>query len=100
MQRRAKSGLPKHCSWNTDHHGKRRVRFRKAGFSVYLSGTPWTENFMRQYAAALDGVKDQTKNIGSERTKAGTISALIVSYYALVFPTLAVTTQKLRRPIL
>ena len=26
---RTRSGLPKHCSWNTDRHGKRRVRFRK-----------------------------------------------------------------------
>lgn len=56
---RTKSGLPKHCAWNTDQHGKRRVRFRKAGFSTYLTGTPWSEDFMRQYAAALDGVKEQ-----------------------------------------
>jgi integrase len=75
------------------------VRFRKAGFSdVYLSGTPWSESFMRQYAAALD--QEQTTVIGAERTKPGTISALIVSYYTLVFPTLALSTQKLRRPIL
>jgi hypothetical protein len=26
---RTKSGLPKHCYWNTDRHGVRRVRFRK-----------------------------------------------------------------------
>jgi hypothetical protein len=45
---RTKSGLPKHCGWNTDHHGKRRVRFRKAGLSTYLTGTPWSEDFMRQ----------------------------------------------------
>jgi hypothetical protein len=38
--RRNKSGLPKYCGWNTDHHGKRRVRFRKNGFSTYLIGTP------------------------------------------------------------
>lgn len=52
---RTKSGLPKHCSWNCDQHGKRRVRFRKGGFSTYLTGTPWSEDFMRQHAAALDG---------------------------------------------
>ena len=28
---RTKSGLPKHCSWAPDRHGKRRVRFRKSG---------------------------------------------------------------------
>jgi len=98
--RRNKSGLPKYCAWNTDHHGKRRVRFRKGGFSTYLTGTPWSEDFMRQYAGALDGVKTHPAAIGTERTKPGTINALIVSYYALVFPTLAPSTQKLRRPIL
>ena len=98
--RRNKSGLPKYCGWNTDHHGKRRVRFRKDGFSIYIAGTPWSEDFMRDYAAALEGLKAQTADIGMERTKPGTISALIVSYYALVFPTLAPSTQKLRRPTL
>jgi hypothetical protein len=48
--RRTKSGLPKHCSWNEDQHGKRRVRFRKGGFSTYLTGTPWSDDFMRQHA--------------------------------------------------
>jgi integrase len=75
------------------------VRFRKAGFSTYLTGTPWSEAFMRQYAAALDGVNDQT-NIGGKRTKPGSISALIVSYYKLVFPTLKPSTQRHRRNIL
>ena len=54
---------------------------------------------MRQYAAALDGVPAQIRNIGAERTKPGTISALIDSYYALVFPTLAPLTQRHRRSI-
>ena len=98
---RTKSGLPKHCCWNTDREdGKRRVRFRKGGFSTYLTGIPWSEDFMRQYAAALDGVKQQTANIGMERTKPGTINALIVSYYTLVFPTIELSTQKMRRSIL
>jgi integrase len=96
---RNRSGLPKHCSWNTDTHGKRRIRFRKAGFNTYLSGIPWSDAFMRQYAAALDGVPAQIRNIGAERTKPGTISALIDSYYALVFPTLAPLTQRHRRSI-
>jgi integrase len=99
--RRTKSGLPKHCGWNIDReNGTRRVRFRKGGFSAYLTGTPWSENFMRQYAAALDGVKAQAANIGAERTKPGTINALIVSYYKLVFPLLKPSTQAMRRNIL
>ena len=68
---RTKSGLPKLCGWNTDHHGKRRVRFRKGGFSTYLTGTPWSEEFMRQYAAALDGVQAQQTEIGSAAPSRG-----------------------------
>jgi integrase len=78
---RTKSGLPKHCSWNTDRHGRRRARFRKLGFTTYLSGTPWSEDFMRQYATALDGVKEQQTEIGSSRTRPGSLDALVVSYY-------------------
>ena len=59
------------------HNGQRRVRFRKGGFSVYLTGIPWLEDFMRQYAAAFDGVKAQTNNIGQERTIPHTLGALV-----------------------
>jgi hypothetical protein len=76
------------------------VRFRKDGFSIYIAGTPWSEDFMRDYAAALEGLKPTTGTIGAERTKPGTINALIVSYYALVFPTLEPSTQRMRRNIL
>ena len=77
---RTKSGLPKHCSWNTDRHGRRRVRFRKAGFTSYLSGIPWGESFMIQYGQALDGVKAQAGNIGAGRTVAGSVGALVAVY--------------------
>jgi integrase len=55
---------------------------------------------MRQYAAAEDGVKAKAQNVGAERTIPGSIDALIVSYYKLVFPTLKVSTQSERRYIL
>jgi integrase len=98
---RTKSGLPKHCSWNRDRHGKRRVRFRKIGFTAYLTGTPWSEDFMRQYAAALDGVKTQAGNIGAERTKPGSFNALVVSYYRSPdFFALKPSTQQARRNII
>ena len=35
---------------------------------------------MRQYAAALDGVKAQATNIGAGRTVAGTVNALVAAY--------------------
>jgi integrase len=100
---RTKSGLPKHCCWNVDRHGKRRVRFRKNGFTTYLSGTPWSEDFMRQYATALDGVKEQTNNnIGADlRTKPGSFNALCVSYYrSPEFRGLKASTQTMRRNII
>jgi hypothetical protein len=75
MSLRTKNGLPKHCSWNDDRHGGRRVRFRRRGVSIYLHGTPWSDDFMRQYAAALDGVKAQATNIGAARTVPGTVNA-------------------------
>src|SRR3974390_2340189 len=102
---RTKNGLPKDCSWNVDQHGKRRVRFRKHGFSTYLTGTPWSEDFMRQYAAALDDVKGKTSNIGAERTIAGTVNALIADYLDPKSPTSPFKvakpeTQRTRRNIL
>jgi integrase len=98
---RTKNGLPKHCCWNTDQHGRRRVRFRKAGVSIYLVGTPWSEDFMRQYAAALDGVKAQASNIGAARTKPGSFDALCVSYFRSPdFRGLRPSTQSARHNIL
>ena len=105
MMLRTRSGLPKHCSWNVDRHGKRRVRFRKAGFSIYLKDTAWSEDFMRQYAAALDGVKEQTNNIGAARTVAGSVGALVAAFIdplskSSPFKTGAPETQRTRRNIL
>jgi integrase len=100
VARQNRSGLPEHCSWNYDRHGKRRVRFRKGGFSTYLTGTPWSDDFMAQYAAALDGVKAQSTEIGKDRTIPGSVDALAVSYYKLVFPRLKISTQAERRWII
>ena len=102
---RTKSGLPKHCSWNEDRHGKRRVRFRKGAFTIYLTGTPWSEDFMRQYAAALDSTKAQVKaqdeNIGVVRTRPDSFNALVVSYYrSPEFRGLKLSTQQARRNVI
>jgi integrase len=101
---RTKNGLPKYCGWNADRHGMRRVRFRKGGFSTYLTGIPWLEDFMRQYAEALEGVKAQASNIGAGRTVAGTVNALVAAYLdplsSSPFKTGAGETQRTRRNIL
>ena len=98
---KTRSGLPKHCSWNTDRHGKRRVRFRLRGFTTYLTGTPWSEDFMRQYATALDGVKARANEVGAGRTVPGSFNALCVSYYrSPEFRGLKASTQVMRRNII
>jgi integrase len=101
---KTRSGFPKHCSGIIDRHGKRRVRFRKAGFTTYLTGTPWSEEFMRQYAAALDGVKAQASNLGAGRTVAGTVNALVTAYLdplsSSPFKIGAAETKRTRRNIL
>jgi hypothetical protein len=103
--RRVKGRLPKNCVETKDRaDGKVRVRFRdrRTGFSVYLTGTPWSEDFMRQYAAALDGVKaKRVEIVGGERTVAGTVNALIVSYYkSATFKDLKASTQSMRRNVI
>jgi integrase len=100
---RTKSGLPKHCTWQADRNGNRRVRFRRRGVSVYLTGIPWSEDFMRQYAAALERENENRAHIGvaSLRTLPGSFSALCVSYYgAPEFRGLAASTQRVRRNVL
>ena len=99
---RTKSGLPKHCGWNLDRkNGTKRVRFRKDGFSTYLSGTPWGTDFMGQYAAALDRAKPQAGSIGSDRILPGSFDAVAIAYYrSPEFHALADGTQTGRRRII
>jgi hypothetical protein len=69
-------------AFNFDRDGKRRVRFRRRGVSVYLTGIPWSEDFMRQYAAALEREQGQRAQIGAaKRTLPDSFSALCVAYY-------------------
>jgi integrase len=98
---KTRSGLPKHCTWQADRDGKRRVRFRRRGVSRYLTGIPWSEDFMRQYAAALEADKKQRAQVGvSLRSLPGSFSALCASYYISEFQGLKASTQRVRRNIL
>src|SRR5262245_2817001 len=99
---RTKSGLPRHCTYQADRYGNRRVRFRRRGVSVYLTGIPWSEDFMRQYAAALEREQGQRAQVGAiKRTLPGSFSALCVSYYSSPdFRGLKDSTQAVRRNIL
>jgi integrase len=99
---RTKSGLPKHCTYQSDRYGNRRVRFRRRGVSVYLTGIPWSDDFMRQYAAALEREDENRAQLGAlRRTLPGSFSALCVSYYGSPeFRSLAAITQRVRRSML
>jgi integrase len=61
---------------------------------------------MRKYAAALDGVKEQTNDVGQARTVLGTVNAIVAAYLdcgeksTSPFKTLKPETQRTRRNIL
>ena len=97
---KTKSGLPKHCTWETDRHGKRRVRFRRAGVSAYLPGVPWSEENLRAYAEASQRAQAPELRASGGGGGTGSIDALVSSYRELVFPTLAETTRGMRSGIL
>jgi integrase len=68
---------------------------------TYLPGIPHSDDFLRRYAAALEGVKVQATTIGSVRTVIGSFDALIVSYYkSPEFHALKTSTQGVRRRII
>lgn len=98
---KGRNGLPKYCTRATDRHGKVRIRFQRPGFSTYLPGTPWGEEFMRAYAAALDGAKASTGEVSATRTPPGSFDALAVRYYrSNLFTGLKPSTQATYRGII
>src|SRR5262249_12848850 len=98
---KTRSGLPRHCTHVTDRHGKHRVRFRRRGVSQYLTGIPWSEEFMRQYATALERETSHRAGIGAGRTVPGSFSALCVAFYnSAEFAALKRSTQAQQRGIL
>jgi integrase len=97
---KTRSGLPKHCTWQSDRNGKRRVRFRRRNVSVYLTGIPWSEDFMRQYAMALERAEDQPAGV-PKHILPGSFSALCALYYGSPeFLGLKDSTKGVRRNIL
>jgi len=93
--------LPKYCSWNTDRHGRKRVRFRKGYYSTYLTGIPYSEDFMRRYHFALEGNLRQLEDAREERVEHGTIDAVIVNFYRSTdFVKLKASTKKVRQNML
>jgi integrase len=87
---------PHYVNGYIDRHGKPRWYFRRRGFKkVPLPGLPWSPEFMAAYEQALAG---QSIEIGSKRTKPGTMRALAVSYFnSMSFRSLRPSSQKVYR---
>jgi len=77
-----------------DRHGRQRYYFRKPGHQrKSLPGAPGSSEFMAAYADARSAAKPA--GAGIERTVPGTISALLVAYYASAeFSTKRASTQR------
>jgi integrase len=70
---------PRYCQGFEDRHGKFRWYYRRPGFArVALPGLPWTPEFMAAYEKAANGEKLE---IGKSQTIAGSMSALVASFY-------------------
>lgn len=70
---------PPHVSMYRDRHGKVRWRFRKRGLNEAQTVLAFDEpEWWDWYFSALKGA---TRQVGAERTVAGTFNALIVAYY-------------------
>jgi integrase len=80
---------------------KSRYYFRRRGFpGAALPGQPFSPQFMAAYEAAMHGVPVELE-IGASRTKPGTVTAAIVSYYnSGAFQSLVAETRRGRRAIL
>jgi site-specific recombinase XerD len=93
---------PKYTHSFIDHDGKPRFYLRVPGRKrLPLPGLPWSPEFMEARERALQG-EWTAPEIGSSRTKAGTVNAALVSYYQSTAFTegLAESTRKSRRAIL
>lgn len=92
----------KHVNAFRDRHGRLRHYFRKPGCKcVALPGLAGSAEFMDAYQAALSGETATRVEIGSRRTKPGTIAALTVAYFgSYSFQGGAPETRRTRRNIL
>lgn len=96
MKRR---GLPKYCSEYQNQHDVWTVRFRQQGWpTVYPKSKPGTDEFADEYRRWLAG---QPREIGSKRTKPGSLKALAVSYFnSITFRQMKPSTQGVYRNII
>ena len=77
MARRSRSALPKHVSPAWDRHGKLRYRFRKGMHSAYIKAEFPSDEFDRQYQAALKGETIAKTQVGKRREIARSFQKVI-----------------------
>lgn len=94
--------LPKFVHEYKDRHGKIRRYVRRPGFKqMALPGMPGSPEFMETYGRAIDQATAPRIEVGADRTKAGSISDLVVRYYRSgEFVGLKATTQATYRSII
>jgi integrase len=98
-----RNGLPPHCSFEIDRHGKRQVRFRRRKVSRFVPGKPCSEDFMAAYARLLAEAAPPkpAPAVGADRSPPHSLGALIKAYLASPsFKNDALGTQSTRRNIL
>jgi len=94
--------LPKYVSEFEDRHGTWRVRFRRKGYKdFYFNTVPWSPEFMMQYQSCMAGEAAPPIATGADKTKAGSLNALIVAYYnSAAFHNLKPSTKTTYRGII
>lgn len=76
-----KRPLPQHVSEFTDSRGKPRLRYRRKGCKTYYFKCPlWSQGFMEELRACVEGDAVAPAAIGADRTVPGSFNALIVQY--------------------
>jgi len=85
----------KHIKRVKTRHGNVLFYVRRPGFKlVPLPGLPGSKEFMEAYAAALDPQTAPKLEIGANRTKPGTVDALVARYFRSAdYTSLAKSTQ-------
>jgi hypothetical protein len=93
---------PKFVQGFVDRGGTPRFYLRRPGFKrVPLPGLPWSPEFMAAYEIAMNGESAPRVEVGSGRTRPGTVNALAIVYYnSADWNALASETQKTRRRII
>src|SRR5262249_47817970 len=84
--------------------GRMRIRFRRKGFAtITLNAPPGSDEFMKEYRAALKGEARPVTHRGASRqyTASGTLRWLTIQYYGSAeFKRLQAHTQHVRRLVL